>query len=122
MFRHNFLIYGSQIIAKNIAEVFYFPIWWYSIGLINIIKKEARFFVNQEKSLGFFIWVKNILVPMYGQSDWAGRIISFFVRFIQIIFRGLFLIFWLALLLALLFIWLAAPFFLFIALFFQISG
>ncbi len=122
MFRHNFLTYGSQIIFKTIGEIVYFPIWWYSVGLLEFIKKAARFWLNQEKSLGFTIWSKNIFVPMYGQYDWAGRTISFFIRLIQIIFRGLALIFWLAIVLASLVAWLLMPVFLVIAIFFQIGG
>lgn len=122
MFRHNFLTYGSQIIFKTIGEVVYFPIWWYSVGLWEFIKKAVRFWLNQEKALGFTIWAKNILVPMYGQYDWAGRIISFFIRLIQIIFRGLALVFWLALVLLGLIAWLFTPIFLVIAIFFQIGG
>lgn len=122
MFRHNFLTYGSQIILKTIGEIVYFPIWWYSVGLWESVRKIARFWLNQEKSLGFTIWAKNIFVPMYGQHDWAGRLISFFIRLVQIIVRGLALLFWLVLCILCLFIWLLAPIFLVIAIFFQIGG
>lgn len=122
MFRHNFLTYGSQIIIKKLGEIIFFPIWWYSLGFVGFIKKEAKFWLNQEKALGFSIWLKNIFVPMYGQADWAGRLISFFIRLVQIIVRGILLLFWLGLLLIGAFLWLLAPIFLFISMFFQISG
>lgn len=122
MFKHNFLSYGSQIILKTLAEIIYFPIWWYSFGLVEIIKKGWRFFIERERALGFRVWLKNILVPMYGQYDMAGRIISFFIRLVQVIARGIFLIFWLVLVIASILLWLAVPIFLFIALFFQIGS
>lgn len=122
MFKHNFLTYGGQILAKTLGEIIYFPFWWYSVGFLETIKKVFTFWVNQEKALGFRIWVKNIFVPMYGQHDWAGRIISFFIRIVQIVFRGLALLFWLALSLALIVIWLMAPLFLVVAFFFQLRG
>lgn len=122
MLKHNFLTYGSQIIIKKLGEIIFFPIWWYSLGFVGFIKKEVKFWLNQEKALGFSIWLKNIFVPMYGQADWAGRLISFFIRLVQIIARGILLLFWLGLLLIGAFLWLLAPIFLFIALFFQISG
>jgi len=121
MFRHNFLTYGSQIIIKTILEIAYFPIWWYSFGLVEAGKKLGIFWLNQEKSLGLRVWVKNIFVPMYGQYDWAGRIISFFIRLIQIIFRGFILIFWLGVALVGFLLWLIVPMLLFITLMFQIK-
>jgi len=120
MFRHNFLTYGGQIIIKTFLEIAYFPIWWYSVGLVETAKKLWAFLFNQEKALGFRIWCKNILVPMYGQYDWAGRLISFFIRLIQIIFRGLVLVFWFLIALVGFSLWIVVPIFLFIALMFQI--
>jgi len=120
MFRHNFLTYGGQIIIKTFLEIAYFPIWWYSVGLVETAKKLWAFLLNQEKALGFRIWCKNILVPMYGQYDWAGRLISFFIRLIQIIFRGLVLVFWFLIALVGFSLWIVVPIFLFIALMFQI--
>ena len=120
MFRHNFLTYGSKIIIKIFLEIAYFPIWWYSVGLVETGKKLWSFLLNQEKALGFSIWCKNIFVPMYGQYDWAGRLISFFIRLVQIVFRGLILIFWFFVALIGFLLWLIVPIFLFIALMFQI--
>ncbi|HZJ41267.1 MAG TPA: hypothetical protein VFD16_03320 [Candidatus Saccharimonadales bacterium] len=119
---HNFLTYGLKIIFQTLGNIIYFPFWWYSVGFIETIKKELIFLRNQEKSLGFKIWLMNIFVPMYGQYDVAGRIISFFIRLIQIIARGLALIFWLALVIAGAILWLALPLLLVVALFFQAQG
>ncbi len=120
MFKHNFLTYSGKIITQILGEILFFPIWWYSLGFFRLAKGAFRFWSNQEKSLGFSIWAKNIFVPMYGQSDWAGRLISFAIRLIQVIFRGIALLFWLALVLLLIIIWLALPILLFLALIFQI--
>ncbi len=122
MFKHNFLTYGSQLIAKTAGEIVYFPFWWYSVGFLETLKKLGRFWLGQEQALGFSVWLKNIFVPMYGQYDWAGRLISFFIRIVQIIFRGLALLFWLVFVLAAAALWLAAPLFLVIAFIFQIGG
>ncbi|HZJ41638.1 MAG TPA: hypothetical protein VFD51_01320 [Patescibacteria group bacterium] len=122
MLKHNFFTYSSQIILKTIIEILYFPIWWYSLGLIETINKGWRFWLERERSLGFRIWVKNIFVPMYGQNDWAGRLISFFIRLVQIVFRALILLFWLAIYIAIILIWLSFPILLFIALSFQLGS
>ncbi len=122
MFKHNFLTYGSQIIAKVLLEIIYFPIWWYSFGSVERLKKAWSFLVQREKSLGFKIWLKNIFVPMYGQYDLTGRIISFLIRSVQVIFRGLLLFVYFLFFIASLILWLLAPILLFIALFFQLGS
>lgn len=120
MFQHNFLTYSGKIIVSLLLEIVYFPIWWYSVGFFRLLKNVGNFLKDRENSLGFWVWAKNIFVPMYGQSDWAGRFISFFVRLVQIIFRGLALLIWSLIGLVVLILWLILPLLLLIALFFQI--
>lgn len=120
MFKHNFLTYGGKIITQILGDIIFFPIWWYSLGVFRFIKGVFRFLSNQEKSLGFSIWAKNIFVPMYGQHDWTGRLISFIVRLVQVVFRGALLLVLLALSLVLIIIWLILPLLLLLALVFQI--
>ena len=48
---------------------------------------------------------------MYGLQDWQGRIISFFVRLVQIMARGFVLVFWAVFALALFLAYLALPIF-----------
>ena len=120
MFQHNFLTYSGKIILKILGDILYFPIWWYSVGLARLLKNVWNFLSNQERSLGFSVWLKNIFVPMYGQRDWAGRLISFLVRLVQIFFRGIVLLIWLIFSLIFIFIWLLGPVFLVLALAWQI--
>ncbi len=91
--KHNSLTYSGQILARIIWDFLYFPLWWYSLGLIKTTKGVLNFYRNQEASLGFLVWFRNIFVPMYGQHDFAGRLISFLVRLVQIIYRGLAMLF-----------------------------
>jgi len=100
---------SSKIIADICVDIVFFPFWWYSLGLIKIAKSLAGFVADKGKSLGLLVWIKNIFVPMYGQRDIAGEIISFFIRLVQIIFRTIFFIFWLALALILFCLWFLAP-------------
>lgn len=118
--QHNFLTYSVKILLSLLFEILYFPIWWYSVGLLRHIKNIWNFLRNQERELGFHVWAKNILVPMYGQTDWAGRLISFLVRLVQVLGRGLILIIWLFFSLLALILWLALPLLLIAALFFQV--
>ena len=105
VFASNFI----KIFIDIILDIIYFPFWWYSAGFWFALKKVATFLSNQQKSLGIFIWLKNIFVPMYGQRNLSGFLISFFMRIIQIIFRSLIMIFYLLLSLVYLIIWLGLP-------------
>jgi hypothetical protein len=97
------------IFTDIIADIFFFPIWWYSFGLIKTVKNLAGFVADKEKSLALFVWVKNIFVPMYGQRDIQGMVISFFVRLVQIIVRVVILAFWIIVALVGFWIWVALP-------------
>ena len=75
------------------VDIIYWPIWWYSVGL----KKRATSFINGLKNLsqylGLKVLIKNLFKPMFGQYDWKGRIISLFMRLIQLfIYLFIFLI------------------------------
>ncbi len=70
-----------------IKHFLYWPLWWYSGGLFSALKGTGRRIVNTWKGLGLGVWLNNIFRPMYGQYDFASRLISFFMRLVQIIFR-----------------------------------
>ncbi|MDD4901872.1 MAG: hypothetical protein PHE24_01925 [Patescibacteria group bacterium] len=97
------------IFFSILMDIFFFPFWWYSLGLFKIIKNLANFVADKEKSLALLVWIKNIFVPMYGQRDIQGAIISFFIRLAQIIFRSVILIFWIIIALIVFWIWFLAP-------------
>lgn len=121
MLTHNSAVYGAKILGGLAGDIVYFPFWWYSRGLIGLVLHLKKFIINRERSLAFFVWLKNIHRPMYGQHDWQGRIISFFIRLAQIIARGLMMIFWLILALAVFLFWIILPFFIFYEIYFQIT-
>jgi hypothetical protein len=89
--------------------VIYFPFWWYSFGFARFLSSLGRFLKRKQEELALLIWLKNIFRPMYGQSDILGRLISFFVRVIQIIFRTIGWLFFLILTFLLAIFWLALP-------------
>lgn len=100
-----------MVLIDEIKTILYFPIWWYSSGLLNVFKLAGAIIVNMDETLGFRIWVKNLFVPMFGQRDFAGRAISLFLRLFQIIVRGLVLLLIILLALILVVIWLLLPIF-----------
>lgn len=92
-----------------IGDLVRFPFWWYSTGA----KKAAVFcwrkVANIEEGLALKVWVVNIFKPMFGQYDWQGKIISFFVRVVQIIFRSIIMLVAICFFIALFLVWLALP-------------
>ena len=91
--KHNSFTYSGEILGRIIWDFLYFPLWWYSAGLVKTLQGVSNYYRSQEASLGFFVWLKNIFIPMYGQRDLPGRLISFFIRLVQIIYRGLAMLF-----------------------------
>ena len=122
IFHHSVIIAATKIILHILKDFFYFPFWWYGPGVISFIRSLGLFLRNRESALGLSIWLKNILVPMYGQSDISGRIISFVMRLVQVIVRGFAFAFWLVVAILALFVWLALPPFLLLALITQLAA
>ncbi|MEI7498529.1 MAG: hypothetical protein WCK11_04600 [Candidatus Falkowbacteria bacterium] len=109
MTSHNFAFFSSKTFAKLVWGIIYFPVWWYTEGLFNIGQILYERLKNQEKAWGFLVWVRNIFRPMYGLTDFAGVVISILVRIVQIIFRGVIMLFWVIFLLGCLAFWLVLP-------------
>jgi hypothetical protein len=99
------------LLIDELKAILYFPLWWYSAGLFNVVKGCGKFINDFQQTLGFMIWVKNLFVPMFGQRDIAGRIISFFLRLVQIIFRGVIVLIFCVLNLIFIIIWILLPIF-----------
>lgn len=99
-----------------------FPLWWYSKGTLRIIQFIMEKAERVAQTLSLRIWMKNLFVPMYAQYDLAGRVISFFLRIAVLIYRLIVFIIWLAVLLAMLGIWLFGPLAVFYYLVYQLFG
>lgn len=99
----------KSVFLETIADFFYFPLWWYSRGLLKQLKGAGGSIVARQDALAIDIWIKNLGKPMYGQYDFVGRLISFFMRLFQIGVRTLMLIVWTALVLVWLAVWLLIP-------------
>lgn len=97
------------VIIDEIKEILYFPLWWYTKGLLKVINGCWEFIKDFEQTLGFWIWVRNLFVPMFGQRDIAGRLISFGLRLFQIITKGIVLLIIIGLNLIFIIIWLVLP-------------
>lgn len=80
------------VVSETIGSVMRFPLWWYTDGLMNLGAWIVRELEYRWKAYAFAIWIRNIFVPMYGQYDWSGRLVSFVMRLVVLVGRGIALI------------------------------
>ncbi len=104
-----FILILQRLFLESILDIFYFPIWWYTQGALHALKKCFKILKEGNASLAPGLWLVNLFVPMYGQFDIQGRIVSFMMRVVQIIARGFALLIWFGLCTVLFIIWLALP-------------
>ncbi|OGY46432.1 MAG: hypothetical protein A2744_03190 [Candidatus Buchananbacteria bacterium RIFCSPHIGHO2_01_FULL_44_11] len=97
------------ILVDLIGDVLYWPLWWYSKGLAQAGRFCIQSFQEESERLAIHVWLKNIFTPMFGQYDWEGRIISFFMRLIQLIVRSILLLLWALFLSVLVLTWTLLP-------------
>lgn len=121
MISNNTLVYSGKIIVELIGDILYFPLWWYARGMTLFAGKLLAILSDRQKSLALWVWIKNIHRPMYGQYDWQGMLISFFMRLIQIIFRSFVMLIWLIIILAIFITYLILPIFVFYEILFQLN-
>lgn len=60
-------------------------LWWYSDGLLNLIRHVREQVRSFSQSLNLQILTKYLFVPMYGYNDIGSRVISFSVRLVQLV-------------------------------------
>ena len=95
MIRENIVTNTFKFVTFNVVGDFlYFPIWWYSIGLqarFNFLVKQTQA-ANRRSAL--LLWLKNMLVPMYGYYDFTSRIISLVMRLVLLVFKMAVFLIW----------------------------
>ncbi len=99
----------QRIFFEAVLDLLYFPLWWYTGGVWHALKWAMSMFQDGNRTLLPLLWLKNLTVPMFGQYDWQGRIISFIMRFIQFVVRSIALLFWFFVCIILFCIWLILP-------------
>ena len=113
MLRENLAQKSFKFVFRDvIGDILYWPIWWYSAGLARAGMRMVNSVSHGNQVLGVSLWAKNLFRPMFGQYDWQGRLISFFVRFFQIIFRTIALLLWLIVSVIVFLLWIIIPLFL----------
>ena len=101
----------QRLALDFLLDLVYFPVWWYSAGA----KKALLFCFHRLQDANAYLapglWFKNVFVPMFGQYDWQGRIVSFIVRLANVIMRSFGMLLWLTILVIVFFAWIVFPIF-----------
>lgn len=105
------------MLLELILDILYFPIWWYTSGAERALIFCIGLLKDANGMLAPGLWLKNIFVPMFGQWDWQGRIVSFFMRLANVIGRSIGLFIWLIVVVILFLIWVLFPMFILYMLF-----
>jgi hypothetical protein len=113
---------GKAVFVDVLGGILNTPVFWYTRGAFDAFQYCVRLIVRRWKTLGLGVWITNIFVPMYGQHDIAGSLISFFMRLFQIIVRGVVMVIWTALVVAGFIAYLVVPVLIAIELFRQLAG
>jgi len=117
---------GGAVSKFIVRDVFFsilgFPIWWYTRGFLVFTSEYIKTLRMFGHRFGVWIWIKNLFTPMYGSSDFSGRIISFFIRLMQIIVRSIGLVVTSVLATLVFFLWIFLPVLAIAGLVSQLSG
>lgn len=89
----------------GLKELLLLPFWWYTSGLKMVLLWFVKSLQSSVRSFGLDVWIKNLFVPMYGETSFSGRMISFFIRLVMIFLRGIGVVFIFAFLLLVVFLY-----------------
>jgi len=104
-----FVLVLPRLFVETFLDLLYFPLWWYSGGAYRAGVWCLNLLLSGNNHFAPGLWLRNLFIPMYGQYDFEGRIISFFMRLAQFFVRLLALFVWSAVCLVLFLVWLSLP-------------
>ncbi len=93
-------------VVELARESLLLPFWWYSVGLMQALTWSLKQMQRSGQATGFSLWARNLFVPMYGETGFSGRLVSFVMRLVMVIVRGTASLFWIAGIIILLFFYL----------------
>lgn len=99
----------KSIFLRGLASIVVFPFWWYSIGIKKRFLGFINGVVNLVRNLALKLMFTHLFKPMFGERSRSGRIISFFMRLILLIWRVFLFLLGTAGLLVLFILWLVLP-------------
>jgi hypothetical protein len=103
------VLIAQRIALEFLIDVVYFPVWWYTGGLKRVGIACLHTLQDANLTLSPGLWLRNIFVPMFGQTDWQGRLTSVFMRGVNVIGRGFALVVFTVFIFHLFILWIAFP-------------
>ncbi len=79
---------AKLVLSESAGSLIRFPYWWYTEGLSKTLHWIGNSLAFRWRSYAIGIWASNLFVPMYGQNDLTGRLVSFFMRLVVLIARS----------------------------------
>jgi len=89
-----FFLVLPRLLFEAFIDAIYFPFWWYTAGAKHAFLWCLSLLQSGNDNFAPGLWLKNIFVPMFGQYDIQGRIISFLMRLAQVVGRTFALFIW----------------------------
>ncbi|OGY86418.1 MAG: hypothetical protein A2458_00705 [Candidatus Kerfeldbacteria bacterium RIFOXYC2_FULL_38_9] len=99
------------ILVDLILNIFYFPVWWYTTGVLkvlNLINKEISSLAGALRLKTLF---RFLFKPMFGLTDRWSLVISIGVRLVHFFVLSLVTLLYTVVLVLLFLLWLILPFF-----------
>lgn len=97
------------ILRELIGELLYFPVWWYSRGMVLTATTLVNRWYGLLNRLAIPILFRTMGRPMYGDYTRSGRVISFFFRLFLLGTRLVVFVGWTLILLVAMVAWIAGP-------------
>lgn len=109
MTQNVFLSSLKYIFVEVVFDILYFPIWWYTKGLSRMANYCLEILIKSSRKLALRIWLQHMFTPMYGDYTKEGRIISFLMRIVVLVFKLIMMVFWTIYVFLIFFAWLIIP-------------
>lgn len=120
---NNIFIQAVRVLFLDLlAEILYFPVWWYTAGFFNILLNFANNLRQAQKNLGLGLLFRYMFQPMFGQYDRAGRVISFFMRLVIVTYKSILFVVQFIFYLAVVVFWLVLPLVVVTGIFYNLSA
>lgn len=100
---------GKYFFIELVGDVLYFPLWWYSAGFRQLLVALGHSARSTERYLALGLLARSLFLPMFGQYDREGRIISFFMRLAILFGRSVYMLGLLAIDFLLIIVWMGLP-------------
>lgn len=110
------------VLDEVLVRAVRFPLWWYSGGLVEFGRRVLRAEAEWLERLGLRILLTNLFTPMFGDYSRSGRVISFFMRIVLLVVKGVFAVVLTVVLLAVFALYLALPAVVVAQLVYQLGG